>query len=517
MTRPLTLPVITLINKHSTAIDRRKRLLLFLPWLLLVAWLFSHHVVWRDEVRALSLALSGADIGEMLRNIHGEGHPALWYFILRAAHDLVPHREVLPIAGFVIGVAAMAIFTFLSPFRTWVIAVGLFSLFGASEYVVVARNYGIAALVMFALAALYRRVKNTVWLGLILAVLCNTNVPACFLAAAFLLFRFVEMATDAERPALQDWLVFAANAGLSAMGAALCFVVVYPPFNDGAVSLNYGHIGIGSLEAALGDGGKGFSNLVLNAHGLIAPILLWCSCFLFIRKPPALAAALAALLALKLFFFFVYPSGYRHEALFVVFLLSLQWMVADGAGESLAPKAWMDPVGRIGTLAFVALLVVQSLDLAKPLYLQAKGVPYSRSADVADLLQRHELSRAIVMADPDLMLEPLPYYVGNPLWFVRQKAFGKIFLRSRDDRRQITLDDMIGDAARLQRQSGRPVLILLHADLQNGRMGSYRSLYRDSTILTPEGEHRFQQATRLIARLRPAITDESYDVYLYRC
>ena len=36
---------------------------------------------------------------EMLRNVHGEGHPALWYLILRGGHDLLPYREVLPIAG----------------------------------------------------------------------------------------------------------------------------------------------------------------------------------------------------------------------------------------------------------------------------------------------------------------------------------------------------------------------------------------------------------------------------------
>ena len=195
---PLNLPQSLLLPAHSTAVEGRKRAMLFSGWLILVAWLIVRHVFWRDEVRAFTLSLSGSDVGQMLRNIHGEGHPALWYLILRAGHDLFPHREVLPVAGGAIGIAAMALFAFRAPFRLPITALVLFSLFGAFEYVALTRNYGISALVMFGLAAVYPRVKDTSGFGLILAILCNTNVPSCLLAAAFLLFRFVEMLTELQ-------------------------------------------------------------------------------------------------------------------------------------------------------------------------------------------------------------------------------------------------------------------------------------------------------------------------------
>lgn len=516
MTGSLKFPVLAPAKMHITHAQRRKRLSLFLAWLLLVAWLFGHHVFWRDEVRAFSLALSGADLREMLQNVHGEGHPAVWYLILRAAHDVFRTRDVLPITSLVIGIAAMGLFAWKSPFSTFIVALVLFSLFGAFEYVIVARNYGIAALIMFVLAALYPRVKNSLWLGLLLAILANTNVPSAILAAAFLLFRFIEMLTGAQKLTMHEWIVFMANAVLSLVGALICFALIYPPLNDGAVSMNFGHMGLASLAAALVDGGKGFSYLVLNAHGLIPPILLVASCLAFVRKPPALLASLAALLGLKLFFFFVYPSGYRHEALFVVFLLALHWMSASGAVGSCRDQPWTGPVQTVGTAAFVLLLVAQSLDLAKPLLLEAKGVPYSRSADAARLLHRPELQGAIVMADPDLMLEPLVYYVRNPLWFLREESFGKIFLISRRDRQRISLEDILADADRLHRRYGRPIVILLHADLQNSGAGPHASLFRDSTVLTPGGVRHFLASTRLVARLRPAITDESYDFYVYR-
>jgi len=489
--------------------------LLFLSWLLLVAWLFWKHVVWRDEVRAFSLALSGSSVGQMLRNVQGEGHPGLWYLILRALHDVFPTREVLPAAALVIWIAAIALFTWKSPFRTFLVALVLFSLFGAFDYAVIARNYGIAALVMFALAAVYPRVKRTLWFGLVLAVLANTNVPSTILAGAFLLFRFFEMLTDGK-PTIRDWSIFAGNAFLSLVGAFLSFVLVYPPMNEGAVSLNYGHITLISIAAALADGTKGFSNLLLNAHGLAPPIILWTSCLAFVRRPPALLAALAGLAGLKLFFFFVYPSGYRHEALFVVFLLALAWIEHESVDRASEDKAWTQRVALIGRAALLLVLAAQTLDLGKPLLLQAKGLPFSQSANAARLIERPDLKRAIVIADPDLMLEPLPYYIDNPLWFLREERFDRLFFKTSSERQQISLDTILVDAARLNQTYRRPVVILLQTDLDAAKPGAHLTMYRDSTSVSQAAIGRFRRSTRLVARLGPAITDEHYDLYVYR-
>lgn len=515
MAGSLNLSAMALFRPSSTHSNVGKRLLLFIAWLVLVAWLLEGHVFWRDEVRAFSLSLSGSSVVEMLHNIHGEGHPALWFILLRGAHALFPYRAVLPVVAAVIGIAAMALFAFRAPFRLAIIALVLFSLFGAFEFIVVARNYGISALVMFALAALYPRVKCAPWFGLLLAILCNTNVPSCSLAAAFLLFRFVEMLTAEEPPVWRDWLMLFLNGTIALGGAVLCFLVIYPPLNGGAVSSNFGVLSARRLFEAVGEGGQGFSNLVLNLHGWIPPVLLWCSCLAFIRRPAAFAAALAALLALKLFFYFVYPSGYRHEALFVVFLLSLLWMMAEGAGGSWRAAPWKDRVASFGTFAFLLLLIAQPLDLAKPLDRQIAGVPYSRSAEIAGLLRQPSLSGAIVMADPDVLLEPLPYYADNPLWFLREERFGQLFLKTREDRQELSLNTVLGDMERLHEQTGRPVVFLSQAELTDESPERINPMYRDWTIVTPDSVRRFRASTRLVARLRPAISDEAYDVYVY--
>jgi hypothetical protein len=501
-----------------TLSDRRQRIILFSIWLVLIVWLTSGHVFWRDEVRAFSLALTGSNWLEMLRAVHGEGHPALWYLILRAGHDIFPYREVLPAAGLLIGIAAMAILTFWSPFRTIIIAAVLFSFYGGFEYVAMARNYGISALVMFALAAYYRRIRNSLWFGLFLAVLCNTNVPSCILAAAFLLFSLVEMLTDGSKPTRRDWLVFGGNALLAALGAYLCFRTVYPTFNDDAVSSNLAHFGPVSLLKGLIDSEWGFSHLGFGDSSWPVPvdaILLAISCLGFIRRPAALAAATTALVGLKLFFYFIYFSYYRHEVLYVIFLLSLFWMIAEGAGGAWSHRAWKDNAQFIGSGVFIALLVMQTGRLINPIRMQIDGMPFSRAADVASVLKRPELSGAILMGDPDTMLEPLPYYTDNPIWFLRQQRFGRVVHLSRKGRRELSLTDVLGDAERLHRQTGRPIVFLSHLKLQDKREEKMPVMFHVATVMRPEEVRRFWSSTRLVTRLRPAGSDEDYDVYVY--
>jgi hypothetical protein len=503
----LRLSSFSLADPNCARRDIRVRTILFVVWLLLVSWLVSTHVFWRDEARAFSLALSGSNFAEMFRNIHGEGHPALWYLILRSAHDLFPARAVLPAAAAVIGLGMMAIFTFRSPFRPPIIALVLFSLFGAFEYVVMARNYGISALVMFALAAAYPRVRDSLWFGIFLALLCNTNVPACILAAAFLLFRLVEMLGRNKAPTPRQWLIFTGNAALAAAGVLLCFLTVYPTPNSAAVSENFGVPTPAKILAALTGTEAGFSSLGLQ------PLLLAVACLGLIRKPAALIAGIAGLVGLKLFFYFIYPAAYRHEALYLVFLLCLYWIAAEGAGGAWRERRWMDHLQLAGTAIFVAILFLQTILLLNPVVPQIKGIPFSRAADAGKLLERPELAGTIIIVDPDTMGESLAYYSNHPVWFLRQRRFGTV-TELNDARQTMTLDDILGDAEKLHQQTGRPIVFLSHAAIRPDPDPPF-VMWHDKTVMTADGVKRFLSATRLVARLRPAETDESYDVYVY--
>jgi hypothetical protein len=509
-----------------SARERTLRILLYAAWCALVLLLAARHVFWRDEVRALSIALAGDNVVQMLHVLHGEGHPALWYLLLRGAHAIVPVPQVLPAMAFIVAAAAMALLVFRSPFRPAIVALILFGAFGMYEYAVVARNYGLSMLVLFALASLYPRWRDRgIAIGLVLALLCNTNVPAALLAAAFLLFWLVELVGEEGLRWSRRYGMFALNAAVAAAGALLCFLTVYPTVHDAAVIQLHGSITPAMVWSAVSTPAYSFWAFMPPfvratpvAAGFLG-LLAFGSLLGLLRSPAAFLSALVVFFGFELFFQLIYPGYYRHEALLLVYFVTLYWLVAEGRGgawpESWRVEARLGRITGIGTALFLALLALQVVTGAGLVAADLGGIPYSRSRDLADLLKREHLTDAILIADPDVLLEPLSYYTPNPIYLMRRQRFNRVVRFTGQVRRELSVDDYLRGARILQARTGRPVVILFQRHIDEAtRPFHILEVYIWSFSGTPEQVRRFQTATRRIARFAPAITDESYDVYL---
>ena len=505
--------------------ERWLRLALYLVWLLLVLWFASRHVFWRDEVRAFTLALSGETVVDMLRVVQGEGHPAIWYLLLRGAHALAPVREVLPAVAALVAAAAMALLVFRSPFRIGVIALLLFGAAGLFEYPVSARNYGISLVFMFLVADLYPRWRDRgATIGLLLALLCNTNVPAVFLAAGIMLFWFVELLGEESPAWTPRWRSFLLNAGVAALGAVIAFVTVYPPVNDAAVTEDKPE-GLLDLVTLLLDPAYSLNTLVpdfLGTSGAVAALLSLLvigSVIGLLRAPGAFLSSLAVILAFELFFLLVYPGQYRHHALLLFYFVTMYWMVARGRGGSW-PAGWrvaerFGRISRLGALAFVLLIGLQIPNAVQLAAADTMGIPASQSRALAELLARERLQEAILVAQPDVLLEPLPYYADNPLFFSREAKFGRIAGFSKAAMVELDLGRILDQSRTLQARDRRPVVILLQREIHPDSPPRRTKLaYLGAFSTTPEQVRLFLAATRRLAVLRPAIKDETYFVYL---
>ncbi len=506
------------------------RLALFVAWLGLAAWLAAHHVFWRDEVRALTIALSGEGVADMLRNLQGEGHPALWYLLLRGGHVLTGAKQVLPGIAFAIGAGAAALFAWRAPFRPLVLLLAMFGAFVLREYTVLARNYGMSLLLMFAFAALYPRWKGRgVGLGLLLALLCNTNVPSVIIAGALGLFWGVEiLCADGWRwtAASRRWTL---NMAVTLVGVIACALEVYPPAHDAAVSPLAGRLGVGTLLMAAGNVAAPFSALMPEALwglplvSLVFALLLVASPLGLLRSPGGLVAGLLVLVALPLFFQLVYPGGYRHQALFLGLLLTLYWLAAEGGGgrwperKPLLRPATAAALRRGGQAAFSGLLFVQLVMSIGLVTATADGLSYSRSRDLADLLRREHLERAAVLADFDVLVEPLAYYADNPTWLVRAGCWGRVIPFTKANARELRIADILAAARHVRASTGRPAVMLIQVPLDPNAPARTREQGILGTFTTTPADIRaFLATTRRIAAFAPAETDESYDVYLLR-
>lgn len=490
-----------------------------------MVWIASDHVFWRDEIRAFTLALQGDTMAAMVRGVQGEGHPALWYVLLRLAHDFVPVREVLPVVAGLIAVAAMALLVWRAPFPPLVIALILFGQAGLIEYAVTARNYGISMLLLFALAAAYPRFRDRgPVLGILLALLCNTNVPSVLLAGAFLLFWLIELIGE-HGARLRAYRVFALNAALALIGVLACVVTVYPPANDAAVAAPPESLltVLGALFAP-GSAFPDLAPLLFASPDLwrtILSLIIVGSLIGLIRAPGAFLSALAVILSFELFFVLIYPGGYRHQALLLIYLVAMYWLVALGRGGRWPERLRVrqTPLLRAAIAAggwcFVALLALQIPNSVSLASMHAAGVPESRIIDLVALLERERLTDAILVAEPAVLLEPLPYYTSNPIYLMRERRFGQVVRFTRLARNDFSPDDVLAAARALRERYRRPVVIVMQHRLDPAAPPLLdQRTYGQTFAIDPGQVRRFLAATRLLARFPPASSDENYDVYV---
>lgn len=521
---PAVLPLLT--GPAPSRRDRRLRLAMVAAWLVLAGWLASRHVMWRDEVRAFSLALSGDTPWAMLRNIHGEGHPAPWYLLLRGGHALAGNAA-LPGLAFVVGASAAALFAWRAPFRPLVVGLVLFGAYTLHEYTVLARNYGMAMLLMFAFAWAYPRWRERgIGLGVLLALLCNTNVPSVLLAGALGLFWGVETLSRDGWCRTPGWRHWAINMGVALIGVVACVAEVYPPYNDAAVSPLAGRLGIGTVLLAAFNITAPLSSLMPEAwwdvplSTLLLAAMVVGSVLGLIRSPGGLVAALVVAVALPLFFQVVYPGAYRHQALLVVFLLTLYWLVAEGYGGRWGGPAQLRAetrslLQRFGQGGLLALLLTQVVISIGLIAADARGRPFSRSRDLADLLHREGLDRAVVIANPDVLLEPLPYYADHPQWIIREKKWSHVVAFTQATMTTLRLRDILTAARQLRARTGRPVAIVMQLQLDQRPLSEHwQQGYLGRLDTPPEDVRAFLAGTRRLARFAPAQTDEYYDVYV---
>lgn len=512
-------------------------LALFMGWFGVVSFLAWTHLVWRDEVRALSLALGGNNIFAMLKGIHGEGHPAIWYLLLRAAHALVPRPEVLLLVAIVVAAAAMLILVLRAPFSLLFLTLLLLSPFSMYEYSVMARNYGISMLCVFLFAAFYERHRDRgCLLGVLLFLLANCNVPSSLLVGGLLLFWFVDIffGETAIRP--RNIRIFLYNAALAVLGVATCFITIFPTFNDAAVlapsSITFNKLIFGIFLPAL-QFSSASAQLKSGMPWLGWPLTIFMSLILFgstlglIRRTGAFVAALTTLVGFSLYFKIVYPGDYRHQALWLVLLICLYWIAAPRTvQETPAYPLRLNPyVSRLSTYGkrlFVLLLLLQLPHCIHEI-IRITTDPVTtlnnrvREESISAILAGHSgLKQAVIMADPDYLVETLPYYVSNPTYLMREQRYGNVVHFTRKAQLELSLGDVLTNARRIREETGRPVVILLSHEANPSLPAQlYQEGYDWEFSTTPEQARAFQLSTHLLKHHFGPVESPDEEYYAY--
>lgn len=490
-------------------------------WLVVVGFRVFHHVMFRDEVRALTLALSGDSIGAMLRTIHGEGHPAVWYLLLRVAHLMFGNVVVLPGLALLVATAAVVLLLFRSPFPLILVILIIGSDAFVYEYSVMARNYGISALVLFVIAANYKAGRTRGYLiGGLLFLLANTNVIAAIMTGGFLLFWFLDLFEDRAMRSLPSLTNFFANAVIATAGLVVCGITILPTFNDAAVAdLSLTSPVELALSALLNPASTTPGALFPTVPIPIGSLILFGSTLGLLARPAAFVGAVVSLLVFSLFSKLASPGDERHALVWFCFCLSLYWISWDRIADCFSGKIAVrsSAVVRFGCGLLVIMVGLQVLlGLNKSAYAVGVGRVESRSADLALLIRsRPELAKATIVAEPEYLAEALPYYIDNPTYLTREHKFGTYVRFTKKGKLDTDLGETLKTSQDLHAQTGFPVVILMQHKLKKIVPDEvYREGYNWTFHASRQQIDDFLSATTLLAEFGPANYFETYDVYL---
>ncbi|HET9298965.1 MAG TPA: hypothetical protein VFO11_03410 [Candidatus Polarisedimenticolaceae bacterium] len=478
-------------------------------WLAVAGFTASRHEMWRDEVRPLSLAREASSPVDLYRRAEYDGHPMLWFLLLYAGWTLTGSKLVLPALALLLAAGAVALFLLAAPFPLWLRALFVFGALPLYEYAVMARNYGITMLLLFLAAWCFRERAAHPWrLALVLCLLANTNLHAatlaCLLAAVWLWEGIA--AGERARPVLPLVLV--------ALGVAFSLLCAAPRPSSNLTTIyaaSPGRVIKAALEAAKLPDWTFFMLLPSSIPGVVNRAILWLAVAGLAVRPALALAAGASALALGVLFRVGYFGSYRHQGLFLLFLLTLYWIASVPL-----PEGWRRRLRTAGLYLGILPLLLAQVARSPQTIREDVRKPCSSSPALAAFLQASPRYRdAVLLPEPAWFLESLPYYAKNPLYYPRERRYGTTVSWTHAQAERLTLSELVASAREVQRQTGKPALLALGWDV-SAPLEEKKGDYGQTFSWTAEEKAAFEREVVPLATFDRATTDENYRLYALR-
>jgi hypothetical protein len=490
---------------------------------IVVAVTASYHEPWRDEVVPLSIAREMPSFADLWRMVRHEGHPLLWYAILRYAHLLFGTNLVLPAVSVSIAIAAIAVFVAFARMPLWLKALFVFGYLPIFEYSVVARANGLAMLLLFVFCALWTSgTRRPVAIGFVLGALANTSAHAFMVAAAAGAMIVIDTAIAAfrgERPTRR------ALAGAAVYALGLGHAVVSNAPDPSVLSLKLYHHDLQQVVAALGN--ALLSPTEHSAKLLWVPftaVWIWLAFALLLRRPGLLAFLFLSLIGFELSFSLLYPASPRHMGYVLLVIMATVWLwnagsrdaAAEDRGRLARAEYW---ASRLLLLPLVAALGWQ-VALGAGYVVDDVQLEYSSSRRLAGLLAGDpRLERAIVIGEPEHLTHSLAYYRDNRIYLPQEAAFRNfmLFFVPGGRRADYNLAELLATATELRARWQVPVVMALgwRLDGPDNQVAYPGTYFEQRFSMSAADRTEFLARTEFLGHLRDAsFTDENYDVFV---
>ena len=411
-----------------------------------------HHEMWRDEVQAWLLARDSASLADLFRALHYEGHPALWYLILRPITRAVSDPRWIQPLALLFSCCSVFVFARHAPFSRLIRVLFAFGYFVVYGYTIVARSYGLGLTLVVVLCALLARPKPRYGAAAaVMLLLANTSVYGAMLVAACMVGLFVDalvaagndvarsvrlrrvalpilvggtgvlLAAAQVRPAPDNNFL---GPGLSGTSHAQLFSAAARPL----VALDpiwRGYVPIPRLEET---SDIWWANFLVDRSrkgavlaGVLSIVGVALLALLTRRSALALSLYLSGTCILILFSILVYGGSLYHHGYFFLTAIMALWFAAApmarsrGAESRLAtwaPLRWLDRRAQFAIAALLALQVIGGAFRIVADYM----MPFSEGEAAANYIRSHDLAQLRIVAYPGFNATTVGAYLGLPIF-----------------------------------------------------------------------------------------------------
>ena len=173
--------------------DKIFNIVVILIFVLVSVMLGLHHEAWADEAQSWLLARDASIYQLLTVYCHAEGHPILWYLVLKPFIYLgLPYSKIF-IVSLIINTIGVILFLFKSKFNKIIKILFIFSYFILYQYNIIARSYCLIFLLLVLLAILWEdRHKHLLLFSIIIILMINTEVYLYLFAGSIFLIWILE-------------------------------------------------------------------------------------------------------------------------------------------------------------------------------------------------------------------------------------------------------------------------------------------------------------------------------------
>ena len=492
-----------------------------IPWITIVIFGNYYHEYWRDEVRALSIAMEATHWWNLFSGLKNEGHPGLWHLMLYIAVNITHSSISLPLVSGITALISVSIFLLKSPFNSLTKFLFTFSLLPIYEYSVMARNYGISMLLMFCYSMLITSKKNNNYIiSLILSLLANTNIHSfiiSFILGIYWISENFSLFNDKKILNIKNVLPIFIWMG----GLLIALMTMLPDSQSVVIQTDaegFFQRHITTFATFLKEPWIVFPSQYSNLD-IAPPILKLLVMLLFLWGLASSKKLMLCLIFINIFFGYIfssiYPPSLRHQGLLLICTLCIYWISLKQSNRSKANHL-------VSSFLIPIVLGIGCFSSYKSIKNEMVSIKSSNKA-LGDWISENQIYKdAILIGEPDYLLESLPYYSNNPLFKIRENKFGNVVKFTKDTKEDLTLHELIQGAETIQKLSnGTPVLLILgfpisinggNNTIEDNRIINYS--YNRKLIISEGDTEKLKKNTIYLKSFRNSSGDENYDVYL---